>query len=267
MLGREAVFALRRAGWSVTDFSRSAFDLAHPITLPSTDIIVNCAAYTNVEQAEREPEIAARVNGHAVGDLGLQARRLGAYLIHISTDFVFNGRVTRPHREDDVPDPLNAYGKSKLLGERLFQESGAMGCIARVQWSYGAGGNHFVEKIAQLARERTHIRVVTDQHGTPSWTRVLASALPILAKERPDGVVHLAPNGSASRYAVAQRVVERLGLPTTIEPCVSADFPGVPRPAASTFCTDRARGLGIDLGAWEAALDAYLQEHQNRGDE
>ena len=247
-----------------TAFTNVILSEAQPSRRTSGPVVavINCAAYTDVERAEDHEALAHRINADAVGALGRLAAAAGVYVIHISTDFVFDGRKDGPYTEDDLPNPISAYGRTKLAGERALVESGCRHAILRIQWTYGRAGNHFVSKIAALARSHDRIRVVDDQRGAPTATTEVAAVIRTLLAARPEGVFHFAAAGEATRFDVARAVVERLGLPTMVEPCASDTFPTkAARPANSRFdCTRIRTALPGAIRPWREVLEEYLEE-------
>jgi len=205
----------------------------------SSLVIVNCAAYTDVDGAEANVDLAYRVNGEAVGRLGDFAKAAGVWVLHISTDFVFDGRLDRPYVEADPPNPINTYGKSKLAGERLLVESGCRPCIMRVQWTYGPHGKNFVTKIAGLARSKRQL----------------------LAK-RPEGVFHFASAGYVSRYEMARFICEKLKMEVEVLPCSSSEFvTPAKRPLNSRFECGKIKSLlGERIERWEEPLENFLRQ-------
>lgn len=224
------VVALRREELDVTDADavESAVARARP------DIVFNAAGYTAVDQAEAEPEAAFRINRDAVGNLASAADRAGARLVHVSTDFVFDGRSTRPYRPDDPTAPLGVYGSSKLAGEAAALAA-VDALIVRTAWVYAANGRNFVRTMLRLFGERPAVSVVDDQLGTPTSAASLARALWSLAAQRVKGVFHYTDAGTASWYDLAVAVCEEgsaLGLfsgDTRIDPVRTEDFPTVAR--------------------------------------
>jgi dTDP-4-dehydrorhamnose reductase len=182
------------------------------------DVIVNAAAYTDVDRAESEPDLAMAVNGTAPGVLAEEAKALRALLIHYSTDYVFDGTKGAPYTEEDVPNPINCYGRSKLEGECAIQTVGSAYLILRTSWVYSLRGNSFVTKVLRWAREKEVLRIVEDQVGSPTWARMLAEVTAqILAKARAPichwgyahrGIYHVAGEGAVSRYAWAQAILQ-----------------------------------------------------------
>ena len=232
------------------------------VTRERPDWIVNCAAYTDVDRAEAEPELAERVNRVGPRNLGRAARQTGARLLQISTDYVFDGRATRPYCEDDPVGPLTAYGRSKLAGERAVREIlPDAHLIVRTQWLFGSGGPNFVATILRLARERSPLQVVADQHGRPTYAADLATALWKLIACDARRTVHCANEGTATWFQVAQAAIAAAGLPTVVERCTTA---AMPRPARRPHfsvldCTRYQSIAGSPLRGWQAALDEYVR--------
>jgi dTDP-4-dehydrorhamnose reductase len=201
---------------------RSQADLSKPESLRSLvqelrpDIIVNAAAYTAVDKAEVEEELATTVNGIAPGVLAEEAKKLGALLVHYSTDYVFDGTKETPYLEDDKPNPINAYGRSKLRGEEVIQHVGPDFLIFRTSWVYASRGRNFLQTILRLAKEKDQLSIVADQVGTPTWARLIAETTMACLLQtvndqhksmfKPD-VYHLTSNGSATWYAFAKKIV------------------------------------------------------------
>jgi dTDP-4-dehydrorhamnose reductase len=226
--------------------------------------VINCAAYTNVDGAEADPEACGRLNADAVELLGRICREAGVHLITISTDYVFTGEGSAPWPEDAPPEafgPQCVYGATKLEGERRLEAVGGQWAIARTQWLYGAGGKNFIDTIAGLAAVRPSLRVVDDQVGAPTWVEDLADGLARLAETRATGYYHVVNGGAVSWCGVARRIVERLGLDCAVEACASEEFPRpATRPKNSRLATERfAAVAGGPLRSWEDALDAYLR--------
>jgi len=197
------VIALDRHG---CDLSRPR-DLARIICELKPDIIVNAAAYMAVDKAEKEEQLATVVNGTAVGVMAEEARKHGALLVHYSTDYVFDGTKDSPYTEDDPPSPINAYGRSKLAGERTIDESAGDYLILRTCWVYVARGHNFLRTVLRLARERDELRIVADQVSAPTWAREVANATALIVRracrerergEFTSGVLHVTAAGAIS---------------------------------------------------------------------
>jgi dTDP-4-dehydrorhamnose reductase len=265
MLGTDLAAIAGRRGYTVTTLDLPEFDITRAEHLEQAaekgGVIVNCAAYTNVEKAEAEPDMANRVNAEAVGLLGAIAGRAGVPVLHISTDFVFDGMLDRPYAETDTPNPLSVYGLSKWKGEQALAASGCRHCIVRVEWTYGRHGVNFIQKLLDAAGAGKPLRVVDDQVGSPTATTTVSVAIcDLLDKGFPEGVFHLAAGGYASRYGMAQFMFDTLKLPVELNPCKTSDFPSAAkRPLNSRFdCGKLEAALGRPLGNWKETLKGYL---------
>lgn len=236
-------------------------------------VIINAAAYTAVDRAEDEPELALAVNGTAPGVLAEEARRLDAWLVHYSSDYVYDGSKREPYVETDPAAPLGAYGRSKLAGDQAVQAAGVRHLIFRLCWVYGLRGNNFLLTMQRLAREREALRVVGDQWGCPTWSRLVAEATTVtlgrtLRTSDPEGVVglyHLATSGQASWHSFAQGIIDRTpslaGKGVRVEPITTAEYSAAARrPAWSVLsCEKLERTFGLRLPDWEATLDLALE--------
>jgi dTDP-4-dehydrorhamnose reductase len=257
-LGRELARRLPALGELVAT-DRAALDLSDPDAIRRTvraarpQVIVNAAAYTAVDRAEAEPEAAHAVNATAPAVLAEEARRLGALLVHYSTDYVFDGEKRAPYVEDDPPNPLNVYGRTKLAGEEALRASGARHLILRASWVYAPHGRNFLLAIARRARAGEPLRVVDDQTGVPTSAAFLAEAsVRILARaDGAEGLYHLAPTGSTTWCGFARAIVARLGLEVPVTPISTAEYPAAARrPAYSVLDSSRARAA-FDLPAMD----------------
>ena len=228
------------------------------------EIIVNAAAYTAVDRAESEPELAMQINGIAPGVLAEEAKRLGALLVHYSTDYVFDGTKATPYVETDAPNPINSYGRSKLVGERAIETSNGAHLVLRTSWVYSPRGKNFFVTMLQLAREREELRVVADQRGAPTSARSLAVATTEIIRRHATedrGLFHLTAAGETTWFgfteAIVERVQDRLPRRPRLVPIASADYhTPAKRPANSTLNCDRARtALGAQLVDWRVGLD------------
>jgi dTDP-4-dehydrorhamnose reductase len=265
MLGGDVAALFRAGGIDFKVYDLPEFDLAAPGTAEEMarecSAIVNCSAFSDVERSESEPEKAFAVNAEAVGRLGSAAARRGLWILHFGTDFVFDGTLGRPYREDDAPNPLNAYGRSKLEGERLLAASGCRRCLLRIQWTYGRSGQNFVRKIVAAARSRPELRVVDDQVGSPTATSEVARLVFHLLELKAEGTYHFCAAGSASRFEAASFIVDALGLRTRILPCKSGDFKtAARRPLNSRFDCSKIRALtGEGIEDWRGPLGRFLK--------
>ena len=266
MFGADLAVIAKQRGLDVSVYDLPEFDMTDDKQLEAavsgSKVIVNCAAYTNVERAESQAELANQVNGYAVGRLGQIAKDAGVPVLHISTDFVFDGTKAEPYDELDKPNPISVYGSSKLLGETLLAESGCNHCILRIEWSYGKHGVNFITKILNAAKQRDALQVVDDQVGSPTHTVEIARVvLDLLQIETfPAGLLHCAARGTASRYEMTRFLFDRLGVQTKIEPCKTADFKSAAqRPLNSRFdCQKLETLLGRPIPTWQEMLKNYL---------
>lgn len=229
------------------------------------DRIVNCAAYTNVDSAEQEPDVAERVNTTAVALLARVARRYNARLIHISTDYVFGGdRFDAPIKESATPAPLGVYGRTKLLGERAIEESGCDYTIIRTSWLYSTFGKNFVKTIMHLASERNELRVVDDQIGSPTYAKDLAAVIVQLCQrgDEPSGIYHYANRGAISWCDFARAIVSISGAECNILPCTTAEYGAkAPRPAYSVLDTSKiSNTLRCDIPDWRISLEECINK-------
>ncbi len=264
MLGRAVVEAAQRLGHEVRAATRAQLDVTdldatcRAVAELRPRAVVNCAAYTDVDGAEADREAAMAVNGAGAGNVATAAEHCGAAIVHVSTDYVFDGSKRAPWLESDPVAPLGAYGASKLAGETAVAAANAAHAIVRTAWLFGAGGTNFVDTMLALGAEREEVAVVTDQVGCPTWTGHLAGALVELA-ERPQetGIHHVAGAGSCSWNELAIEVFDRAGIDCRVLPTTTAAFPRpAPRPAYSVLGSERPAALA--LPAWQDGVAAYL---------
>ncbi|HEX8275563.1 MAG TPA: dTDP-4-dehydrorhamnose reductase [Longimicrobiaceae bacterium] len=267
MLAHALVPLLRARGHEVVALDRAALDVAdraavHDRVLGERpDAVVQCAAYTAVDRAEDEEAEATRVNADAARHVAEACDRVGAAFVYPSTDYVFAGTAAVPYRPGDPTDPVNAYGRSKLAGERAALASPG-GLVVRTSWLYGAGGSHFVDTILRLAREGKPLRVVDDQWGRPTWTGALAEAMASLMEAGARGIFHATGGGEPVSWHGFAREVVALGAPGAEVAAVgSAAFPRpARRPAWSVLdCSETEARTGAGLPHWRASLAEYLQ--------
>jgi dTDP-4-dehydrorhamnose reductase len=265
MLGRDVAAACKNNGLDPVVLDLPDFDITNAkhvrAAAAGADAIVNCAAYTDVEAAESNRDLAFKVNGGAVGLLGAAAAEAGVWVLHISTDFVFDGRGRRPYTEADPARPVNAYGQSKLAGERLLVESGCSCCVLRLEWTYGSGGSNFITKLIERAKAGGTLRVVGDQIGSPTATTRAAAVILRLLRLRPEALLHYASAGYASRFEVAQFVFDKLDMAVDLKRCRTGDFPtAADRPGNSRFNCGRIKALlGEDIENWKGPLGEFLE--------
>jgi dTDP-4-dehydrorhamnose reductase len=267
MLGQDVLSAAGAAGHDTVALSRAELDITdfpaveRALTDSAPDVVINCAAWTDVDGAESSEAEAQAVNGRGAGNVARAASAAGAWTIHISSDYVFDGAKRAPYVESDDAHPRSAYGRSKLAGElEVAQEAPARHTIVRSAWLFGAGGPCFPATILRLAAERDRLTVVDDQVGSPTFTGHLAKALVELASidPRPVGLAHLAGAGACSWYELARELVTGRGLDTAIVPGRTEDL-GRPasRPAYSVLGTERGAQLPA-LPDWREGVAEYL---------
>ena len=266
MLGSDLVQTCRRQRLDPMVYDLPEFDITDTDNVQQavaeSEIIVNCAAYTNVDGAEDQAELAYRINAEAVGRLGTVVRDAGKWLLHISTDFVFDGSGDRPYVESDRPNPINIYGKTKLAGEQLLAGSGCEYCIVRVQWTYGSAGNNFVTKLIQRVKSQNTLKVVDDQIGSPTATIEAAEAICKLIQKKPQGIYHFASAGYVSRFGMAEFILDKMSMDVNLIPCKTSDFPSpATRPLNSRFdCSKIKRLLDEPIKRWQDPLELFLRQ-------
>ena len=238
------------------------------------DVVVNAAAYTAVDKAEKETDLCRQINAVAPGILAEEARKLGALMVHYSTDYIFDGTKTSPYAETDTPNPLGAYGRSKLEGDQAVKASGADHLIFRLCWVYGARGQNFMLTMQRLAREREKLRVVGDQFGCPTWSRMIAEATALALKQvlagadrsKFNGEYHLAAGGQSNWHEFASRIIE--WMPEAERKCRAVEKITTPeyptparRPAYSVLdCGKLQKTFGLRLPDWETSLRQVLDK-------
>ena len=233
---------------------RSAIRSARP------DVVIHCAAMTDVDGCAKNPGLAQEVNANGTMHVALGAAAARASLVYVSTNEVFDGTLERPYDETDLPKPVNAYGRSKLEGEIAAARHHGACWIVRTAWVYGAGGRNFVHKILEIADAKGSLRVVADEVSSPTWTADLAAAIVQLVERAPHGVYHLAGQGGCSRFELAKAVLELTGRThVTIEPIASGDWARPSRPPLHTVLdVSKAEAAGVPMRPWREALAAFL---------
>jgi dTDP-4-dehydrorhamnose reductase len=266
-LGRQLVPAFEAAGHEVRGLSHAELDIADPADADALRswrpaIVVNAAAWTDVDGCARDPDRAMRVNGEAAGRLAELAASWGALSVQVSTNEVFDGSIERPYREHDDPAPINAYGRSKLVGEREVAAANPHHLIVRTAWLFGPGGNNFVTKIvaagARAAAAGEPLRLVDDEWGNPTWTPDLAAAIARMAIERGRvGVVHAAGMPATSRLGWGRAALKAAGIPVRIEPVASASFERASTPPLRAVL---ASSDGVPEMDWRPVTRRYAAE-------
>lgn len=222
---------------------------------PDTTHVINCAAWTDVDGAEEKEELATQVNGHAVGKLAQQCCSTGALFIHYSTDYIFNGHGSEPYSVDAPTDPVNAYGRSKLVGEQLLKQSGCDYLLIRSSWLYAPWGKNFVETIAKLAQTRDQLKVVNDQRGRPASCEYLAERSYQLIAHNATGDYHLNDGGECTWFDFASEIVKLTGAQCEVSPCTSEEFPRpAKRPAYSVMDLSKTEALIGPSTHWKTCL-------------
>ena len=256
----EAVVTLGRADVDLSD----AAALAQAVQQVQPSLIVNAAAHTAVDRAETEPDIAFAINAVAPGVLAEQAAKLNALLVHYSTDYVFDGSQRTPYRESDPTHPLGVYGESKLAGEQAVQASGCRHLLLRTSWVYDSTGRNFLTTMLRLAKQHGKLRVVGDQHGSPTSAAMIAEASLQLIRSMLNqpamqgGLYHLTAQGQTTWHGFAQAIMHKAGLDVPIEAITTADYPTpAKRPAYSVLDSSKLqREFNYRLPDWQQALDA-----------
>ena len=268
----------------VIALSRSQCDLSQPDTIPGIvekikpDVIVNAAAYTEVDKAEKEEGLATLINGTSVGVLAEEAKKHDALFVHYSTDYVFDGTKPGPYKEDDNPNPINAYGRSKLAGEEAARETGGEHLIFRTSWVYAARGNNFANTILRLAREQDDLKVVADQYGAPTSAELIADITALvlyrlnitpMIREIAD-TYHLTASGETSRYEFSKALLKTAinidhGIKITPEQVVAistAEYPqAAQRPQNSRLDTQKlVKTFGLYMPSWQSCIHRTVSE-------
>ena len=267
-LGHDLAEELRSHGHEVIGVSSREMDLLDPdavrrcLIKASPDAVMHCAAYTAVDRAEDDAENCFAVNYLGTKALTEACAEIGCKLLFISTDYVFPGDGERPWEPDDETDPLNTYGRSKMLGEMAVRAAVKKHFIVRISWLYGVNGKNFVKTMLRLGREKDEIRVVSDQVGSPTYSRDLAVLLADMIVTDRYGVYHASNEGFCSWYEFACAIMEKAGLPAKVVPVPSSEYPTrAKRPMNSRMSKDKLTANGFcRLPPWEDALARYLSE-------
>jgi len=256
LAGQHQLTAWPERELDITDTER----LEAAIATARPDYVINAAAYTDVDACERDASRAQAVNAEAPAQLARICAARGLGLLHFSTDYVFDGTLRRPYREDDPTHPLQVYGRSKRAGELAIFAAYPPALVVRTAWLYGARGPNFVRTILKAALERPQLEVVDDQRGSPTSAQDLAAVVAWLIRRRPSGLLHVTNAGDCTWYEFACRILQLLGIATPVQPITSASLNRpAPRPAYSVLDTQALRALGAPpLRHWQEALAAYL---------
>ncbi|MDO5655138.1 MAG: dTDP-4-dehydrorhamnose reductase [Flavobacteriaceae bacterium] len=265
---RDAVQATNLQGYDFLFVNREQFDICNRKLVESwffsnrVDVVVNCAAYTAVDKAEDDVENAFLANADAVGLLAAESAEQGAFFVHVSTDYVFNGMAVEPFVEDDYTQPLNVYGKSKLEGERLAMEKNTKTVILRTAWVYSQYGKNFLKTMLRLFAEKDEISVVQDQRGTPTNANDIAKAILkiILTEKKTPGVFHFTNAGATTWYGFAEAIKEFTESKITIHPIASSSYPTpAQRPQYSVLDTSKIKETyDVEVRDWKESLKELL---------
>jgi dTDP-4-dehydrorhamnose reductase len=238
------------------------------INANQVSVIINAAAYTAVDKAEEEVETAIRINGEAVGNLAKAAKAAGALLVHVSTDYVFDGIAHQPIGESQKPNPISAYAHSKLLGEQLMLEAAGCGAIVRTSWLYSEYGHNFVKSMIKFGNERDELRVVYDQIGTPTYSgdlaRFILQTIPQWQKLNGSEIFHYSNEGVTSWYDFALAIHELSGIQCRVVPIPSKDYPlPAARPFYSLMAKEKVKQIyGVDIPHWRESLKKCIARLQ-----
>jgi dTDP-4-dehydrorhamnose reductase len=263
MLGRDVVAAAQDAGHEVAALARADLDITDADAVRAAvrgarpDVVINCAAWTDVDGAEAAEEQATAVNGAGAGHVAEAAAEHGALLVHVSSDYVFDGRASEPYPEDAPTGPAGAYGRSKLAGEQAIAAAGGRAAIVRSAWLFGPHGGNFVDTMRRLGAEREEIAVVDDQVGCPTYTGHLAGALVEIAEGGTTGVLHVAGGGRCSWFDLAEATFAETGLTCRVRRQSTADL-GRPAPRPAFSVLGGTRPDAPVLPHWREGLRAHL---------
>lgn len=272
LLQREKTSPARHDDITIIEAPHNVLDITRKdnvsslIFMHAPDIIINCAAFTNVDKCETEKETAFRVNALGPKYIATAAQKCGARVIHISTDFVFDGNSGRPYAEEDETNPLSEYGRTKLEGERSIQNHCDSFLIVRTSWLFGHHGINFVKKMVTLAEHNKALSVVTDETGSPTYTADLAEAVWVMIEQGCEGIFHAANEESCSRYEWAKSIFEILDYHININPIKSFQYKRPAKvPINSTLdCRKLTSVTGIRLRSWKEATKAYLKKQNDQ---
>jgi len=248
------------AAWDIEEMDvTQARACRHHVGRLKPRTVINCAAYTQVDRAEEEETLANKINVQGAANVAQAAAQVGAKVVYLSTDFIFDGQQETPYCEDDPPAPINAYGRSKWAGENATRRMNPDHLIIRTAWLFGPHGNNFVKTILRLAQDKDELNVVDDQVGSPTYSLDLAQALSRLLREDQRGTYHLVNQGRTSWFGLAARALQEAGLKVRLSPITSDKLNRKAcRPAQSALNCDRLKEQGLVLRSWQEALSDYL---------
>ncbi|OQO98543.1 dTDP-4-dehydrorhamnose reductase [Geobacillus sp. 44C] len=266
-LGIDLVDLLSDRGYEVYGYGREELDITNfdqvqqVISEVKPDVVIHAAAYTKVDLAESEPDQAFAINAYGTRNVAVISEKVGAKLVYVSTDYVFDGTANAPYNEFAPTNPLSVYGKSKLAGEQFVRDLHSKFFIVRTSWVYGKHGNNFVKTMLKLAQERDELMVVHDQVGCPTYTVDLANCILELIQTEKYGVYHVSNSGHCSWYEFAKAIFEEAGIKVKVNPCTTKDFPRpAPRPAYSVFEHMALRLNGFkEMPHWRESLKNFVK--------
>jgi dTDP-4-dehydrorhamnose reductase len=267
MLGRDVMLAAGNAGHDVVGFGRAELDVTNPAALAKKfelerpDVVINCAAWTDVDGAEAAEEAAFAVNGTGAGNVAAAAAAVGAAIVYVSSDYIFDGVKAAPYVESDQPAPLSAYGRTKLAGEEATVAANKRHFVVRSAWLFGIGGPNFVETMLRLAASGNEVLVVRDQVGSPTYTWHLAYGIVRLIEGIEFGIHHMAAAGQCSWYEFAREIFEQAKVECKVLSITTEEFGRpAPRPPFSALTSQREHA--IRLPSWQDGLAGYLAQRQ-----
>jgi dTDP-4-dehydrorhamnose reductase len=269
MLGRDVMLAAGNAGHDVVGFGRAELDVTDPaalarkLDLERPAVVINCAAWTDVDGAEEAEEAAFAINGTGAGNVAAAAAEVGASVVYVSSDYVFDGRKGEPYVESDQPAPLSAYGRTKLAGEEATAAANKRHFIVRSAWLFGTGGGNFVETMLRLAQTQNEVLVVRDQVGSPTYTWHLAYGLIRLIEGIEFGIHHMAAAGRCSWYEFAREIFEQAKVECKVL-SGTTEMLGRPAPRPPFSALTSQREHAIRLPSWQDGLVGYLAQRQEK---
>ncbi|MGY4110341.1 dTDP-4-dehydrorhamnose reductase [Aeribacillus pallidus] len=266
-LGTDLVLLLSDRGYEVYGYGKEELDITNfdqvkrVIREIHPDVVIHAAAYTKVDLAESKPDQAFLINSYGTRNVAVVSEAVGAKLVYISTDYVFDGTTTTPYNEFASTNPQNVYGKSKLAGEQFVRDLHSKFFIVRTSWVFGKHGNNFVKTMLKLAKERDELMVVNDQVGCPTYTVDLANCILDLIQTEKYGIYHVSNTGQCSWYEFAKAIFEEAGVNVKVNPCTTKDYPRpAPRPSYSVFDHMALRLNGFNnMRDWKKALIDYFK--------
>ncbi|WCK56169.1 dTDP-4-dehydrorhamnose reductase [Aneurinibacillus sp. Ricciae_BoGa-3] len=268
-LGMDSVYCLNKVGYDVYGCTREQLDITDNqevyeiINQVKPDVVLHTAAYTKVDDAELQPETAYRINAYGTRNVACACEQIGGKLVYISTDYVFDGKSSKPYNEFEAPSPIGVYGKSKLAGEQFVRQFSSRYFIVRTSWVYGAHGTNFVKTMLKMTKERNEIRVVYDQIGSPTYTVDLARFIGNLITTDLYGTYHASNSGSCSWYEFAKAIFEEAGIShVKVSPVTTNEFPRpAPRPPYSVMDNMAIRLNGFEpLPCWKESLEKLIKQ-------